>query len=556
MASVLRHWVLPIPPAVCAATVEWRRGDDRLNVRNRWVTAWLVVVTMVVCVCAGAAAPAARATSAPPVYVALGDSIAAGEGIDNPPQNACHRSQSSYPYLLAADRKAFASAPTVLDVACTGASTFDVWDSQQQVNGATEQPQLAQLGWTSANVVTITAGLDDIPNWGADMAQCVADTVVFCDQQFGVAVKTAAAQVQRNLAVIISQLQTMPTHPRILVTGYYNPFSLESIAGSWAPDTSSCDKTDLNDLIGAYAVGGVAAIQGFEQEMNKAIQKVAIGDNVTYVNLWSVIPQLDRMCAPANWLFPMHVAAGAGDVAQFHPTLQGQQAIEGAVRKALRSPATPPTQTIAPSVGVDAGGGGGSVNEIAVSGQTAYIAGSFTRVGHSTGSGIGLTPTSDAPVVGSAVGGGSILAVTSDGSGGWYIGGTFTNIGGIPRTGLAHLLAYGQLDPNFDPALSDNEYCCRVSVDAITVADGSVYFGGTFDYVDSSYFGGNVAAVAAVDAVTGETLTWSATTTGVGDTVVSSLLSANGVVYVAGAFQSLNGAARNGLAAIDPSSGA
>jgi hypothetical protein len=52
-------------------------------------------------------------------------------------------------------------------------------------------------------------------------------------------------------------------------------------------------------------------------------------------------------------------------------------------------------------------------------------------------------PDADAPV----------FAVTSDGNGGWYIGGRFDHVGRVARNGIAHIRSDGSLDRGFVPAL-------------------------------------------------------------------------------------------------------
>ena len=71
---------------------------------------------------------------------------------------------------------------------------------------------------------------------------------------------------------------------------------------------------------------------------------------------------------------------------------------------------------------------------------------------------------------------GSVAATAPDGAGGWYIGGTFTQVGGVPRSNLAHILANGTVDPSFDPGAD-------AFVSAIAVSANAVYAGGGFTVV-------------------------------------------------------------------------
>lgn len=85
-------------------------------------------------------------------------------------------------------------------------------------------------------------------------------------------------------------------------------------------------------------------------------------------------------------------------------------------------------------------------------GSTLYAGGAFTRVAPTSGAlgalfGVSLTtgaPTSTLPLVD-----GVVHAIEPDGAGGYYIGGAFATVGGVPRTNLAHVLADGSVDPAF-----------------------------------------------------------------------------------------------------------
>ena len=98
-------------------------------------------------------------------------------------------------------------------------------------------------------------------------------------------------------------------------------------------------------------------------------------------------------------------------------------------------------------------GNGGSVEALVRLGRTVYAGGLFSRVSERTGSAIIVSPdTSKREPVVAEVAGGAVYASVPDGQGGWYVGGSFTSVGGLPRPGLAHLLQSGALDPFFSPA--------------------------------------------------------------------------------------------------------
>src|SRR5207253_2725231 len=112
---------------------------------------------------------------------------------------------------------------------------------------------------------------------------------------------------------------------------------------------------------------------------------------------------------------------------------------------------------------------------IASSGGITYIGGLFTQVGPRTGPGVGIDATSGQSTGLPEVSGGSAVveAVVPDGAGGWYVGGAFTRVGGLPRLNLAHIRADRVVDPRFHPD-PNNE------VAALAVSGSIVYAGGTF----------------------------------------------------------------------------
>src|SRR4051812_44669235 len=133
---------------------------------------------------------------------------------------------------------------------------------------------------------------------------------------------------------------------------------------------------------------------------------------------------------------------------------------------------TPAGAVAVPPVAWGVGGGGlPSVRAIAVSGTTAYIGGVFTHVGPYTGSFVAIDGAAGTVVPGRPQVDGDVHAVAADGSGGWYLGGEFTAVGGQARTNLAHVAADGSVDPAWAPTTGG-------AVQAIAVSGSTVYVGG------------------------------------------------------------------------------
>jgi trimeric autotransporter adhesin len=103
----------------------------------------------------------------------------------------------------------------------------------------------------------------------------------------------------------------------------------------------------------------------------------------------------------------------------------------------------------------------GDVSAVLHAGGKTYLAGQFDYVGPPTGSGVVVDPTSGKVQSGFAAVAGrqgvsAVQAAVPDGSGGYFIGGTFDSVGGFQRPGLAHILASGTVDQSFDPAIISN----------------------------------------------------------------------------------------------------
>ena len=99
--------------------------------------------------------------------------------------------------------------------------------------------------------------------------------------------------------------------------------------------------------------------------------------------------------------------------------------------------------------------GNGAVAAIVPSGNVTYIGGNFDELAAITGAFARLhaaTAKRIAPLAEAEHG--EVRASAPDGNGGFYIGGTFTSLGGEPRAKIGHILANGSVDPNFNPGVS------------------------------------------------------------------------------------------------------
>jgi sugar lactone lactonase YvrE len=183
----------------------------------------------------------------------------------------------------------------------------------------------------------------------------------------------------------------------------------------------------------------------------------------------------------------------------------------------------------------------GEVRTVAQVGGTVVIGGSFTRVGPVTLGAVGIVDTASktfAPGFPDVVG--AVRVAIPDGSGGWYLGGSFSSVGGVARTNLAQVDSAGQVT-SFDPAPNG------AVRDLATTANGDVVAAGDF----STIAGQTARGVARLDPAG---LVWGGSVTG--GSVRSVALSGDGsLVYVGGDFSQVGGVTFRRLAALDAGTG-
>ncbi len=188
----------------------------------------------------------------------------------------------------------------------------------------------------------------------------------------------------------------------------------------------------------------------------------------------------------------------------------------------------------------------------------------------------------------------TINTAISDGSGGWFIGGSFTTVGGLPKKNLVHILPDRSVDPqwklepdgvvfrlalfantlyvggnfttiagrtrqnlaSFDLALGRLEDwhpdpIYRPStlrgIAALVVTDEAVYISGLFDLID----GQDRRFLAALDRRTGKPTAWNPDI----DRPPAVILPYGNKVLVGGPFKTIDGQPRNYLASLDRDSG-
>ena len=273
-----------------------------------------------------AIAPVAAASgpSRPAVQVVvMGDSTAAGLGnaaLAHPTKQdkACYRSADTYAADLAT-----ANQWQVLNLACSGATIPVGILGPQTERGTTVPPQLAVAKKAShASIVIVSVGADDV-GWSALLRLCAASAS--CDNRASVSYfQKRLATFAVNYYQLLQQLASLPSHPRVIINLYYNPF-----------DTSQhcLDKVGLDAAKEQSLVGLLQALNGVLAKGAQASGLTAVRPDFTGHGL----------CDPEPYVQGLKAAA------PFHPTPAGELAIALADEQALRHQASPGPSPAAPS---------------------------------------------------------------------------------------------------------------------------------------------------------------------------------------------------------------
>ena len=239
----------------------------------------------------------------------------------------------------------------------------------------------------------------------------------------------------------------------------------------------------------------------------------------------------------------------------------------------------------------------GAVNAVERVGNRLFVAGNFTRASRTRGGVVSISG-----FTGELRGGfnpripSGVSAIAADGRGGWYIGGEFGQPAGLAGARLVRVLADGDIDTSFVPAIAGEVTDIAVAPDRVFIAGGLSAVNGqtsgaiaALDPQTGANLGFRTAVrqasrvhllsggrllvfgnfdtigglprtgLAMVDATTGQLLLWAPDipgfTSGIGGTLRSDFSVVDDTVYVCGAFSVVNGQARRGLAAIDLTSG-
>ena len=340
-----------------------------------------------------------------------------------------------------------------------------------------------------------------------------------------------------------------------------------------------CTGDERNNLA-AFATTTGALIAGFNPNVGNFdgyVNSLAISsDEILYVGggFQCVGGVVDSACIDAtrNSLASFDVSAGGDTLLPFDPNLDGTvnaivlssdestiyatggfSTVNGDIPQQYLGAFNSTTGSTTPTFKASLNGEG---SELAISSDdsTLYVGGGFSSFVTQSGEGVPFNETTQMPL--SAYPkiwtepqgqGQTVYASIPDGSGGWYIGGSFTHVGTTSQARLAHITAGGLLDGAFNPAIDDGGDGDYVSALALSLDGNTLYAGGSF----VGLHGYTVPRdhIAAFATATGVETSFDP---GANNYVYDLELSADGkTLYIGGNFTTLGGSGRRGVGAYD-----
>jgi lysophospholipase L1-like esterase len=278
---------------------------------------------------------ATRQSPARTLYIALGDSYAAGDGASTALDIApgCKRSSRSYPELVA--RKLGLKSSQYRDASCASAKIANL-TAPQPTGSATHPPQLSALS-PDATLVTLSIGGNDL-DYSGILTRCVeldvlgvlvakirhtTDNGAPCRTWYTSAgtdeIRQKTQAVSVALAAALARIHGRAPHARVLVVGY--PDLLP------AADGAACT------LVLGITAADVAYLNNAELHFNRMLARQAAAAGDGYIDAYTPSIGHDTCASPSTrWIEPLLHAAPA---VPLHPNASGQQGIAAAVERAI-----------------------------------------------------------------------------------------------------------------------------------------------------------------------------------------------------------------------------
>lgn len=247
-------------------------------------------------------------------YAALGDSVAAGAGLEGGVA-PCYRSTAAYGYTVSQ------SIGLPIDhLACTGAKADEGLYDEQERDGYILPAQIDQaFNGGNPNLVTITIGANDA-RWTQFIRQCY---YIRCGYDIDTARFAAyLVDLKLELNIVMARIHTLSNGapPQVIVTGYYSPFS--SATCTETENLTAQEKSWLNSRTNS---------------LNRAIKGTV--DKYSYAKFAPVSFAGHEICSSDPWI------QGPTSPMPFHPTVAGQRTIASAVLDKYQQSSPPSVDT-------------------------------------------------------------------------------------------------------------------------------------------------------------------------------------------------------------------
>jgi lysophospholipase L1-like esterase len=296
---------------------------------KRRIIAVLAAAALTATLGAGISPAAAEEPQGGAAYVAIGDSIASGNGLLPYYDPACLRSKKAYPSVLAG-----MLGTAVVSAACSGRTTAQV---------AEQAAALAQQGTLgpATQLVTITAGVNDLP-WIMVLGACSnLGTLEQCQGAMGSLgdPQGPAAGIPSGLAAVIGMVRQAAPNALIRVTGYpylFGAFDGTCSVGAAAPGTPMKFERAQADLLDELGVNGLnSAVQGgiAIYQAGFLAQTGHLDPAIQYVDLTAPFATHGLCDTGERWVSGL--VSGQPKDRGFHPNASGQQAIAATIAGTL-----------------------------------------------------------------------------------------------------------------------------------------------------------------------------------------------------------------------------
>jgi len=298
--------------------------------RRRLLTTILAVTALGVTALVGVA-PASASVLPPGVpYVAIGDSVASGNGLMPYYDSACLRSKKAYPTVLAG-----MLGGSVESAACSGNNTTQI---AAQASALVQQ---GKLGWQT-QLVTITAGVNDLP-WILVLGACSnLGSLEQCQGAMGLLGNPAgpAAGIPAGLATAIGVVRAAAPTALIRVTGYPYLFgefngmcSVGHSVQAGTPMKFERAQADMLDDLGvtglnAAVPAGIGIYLSAYHDMTGTVD-----DRIRFVPLTAAFATHGLCDSGERWVSGL--VSGQPKDRGFHPNAAGQQAIAATIAATL-----------------------------------------------------------------------------------------------------------------------------------------------------------------------------------------------------------------------------